>query len=55
LNEVKQEMENAIHNRMSSLDKFKSLQQRRRRMSFVAPLNDKGTAIEFEERISICK
>jgi hypothetical protein len=48
-------MENAIHNRMSSLDKFKSLQQRRRRMSFVAPINDKGTALDFEERIAICK
>ncbi len=48
-------MKNVIHNRMSSLDKFKSLQQRRRRMSFAAPLNDKGTAIDFEERITICK
>ncbi len=55
MNEVKEEMENAIHNRISSLDKFKSLQQRRRRMSFVTPLNDKGIAIDFEERIAICK
>jgi hypothetical protein len=55
LKEVKGELENAIHNRMSSLDKFKSLQQRRRRMSFVAPMNDKGTALDFETRIAICK
>jgi len=48
-------MENAIYNRMSSLDKFKSLQQRRRRMSFVAPMNDKGIALDFEGRIAICK
>ena len=40
---------------MSSLDKFKSLQQRRRRMSVVAPLNDKVTELDFEERIAICK
>jgi hypothetical protein len=48
-------MENAIQNRMNSLDKYKSLQQRRRRMSFVAPVNDKGTALDFEERIAICR
>jgi hypothetical protein len=40
---------------MSSLDKFKTLQQRRRRMSIVAPINDKGTELDFEERIAICK
>ncbi len=55
LTEVKQEMENAIQNRMSSLDKFKSLQQRRRRMSIVAPINHKEVALDFEERIAICK
>lgn len=48
-------MEKAIHNRLSSLDKYKSLQQRRRRMSVVAPVNDKGNALDFEERIAICK
>ncbi|CAF1029135.1 unnamed protein product [Rotaria sordida] len=53
LKQVKDEMENAIRNRMSSLDKFKSLQQRRRRMSIVAPINDKGVALDFEERIAI--
>jgi hypothetical protein len=40
---------------MSSLDKFKSLQQRRRRMSVIAPVSDKGTAVDFEQRIAICK
>ncbi len=55
LKEVKDEMENAIRNRLNSLDRFKSLQQRRRRMSFVAPLNNKGNALEFEARIAICK
>ena len=40
---------------MSSLDKFKSLQQRRRRMSVVAPVSDKGTEMDFEQRIAICK
>ncbi|CAF4922492.1 unnamed protein product, partial [Rotaria sp. Silwood1] len=53
LKQVKDDMEHAIHNRMSSLDKFKSLQQRRRRMSIVAPVNDKGIALDFEERIAI--
>jgi hypothetical protein len=48
-------METAIYNRISSLDKYKSLQQRRRRMSIVAPVNDKGNALDFEERIAICK
>jgi hypothetical protein len=52
---VKDDMENAIHNRITSLDRYKSLQQRRRRMSFVAPLNNKGNALEFEQRIAICK
>jgi len=55
LNQVKSEMKNAIHNRMSSLDKYKSLQQRRRRMSIVAPINHKEVALDFEERIAICK
>ena len=55
LKQVKGEIENAIHNRLSSLDKFKSLQQRRRRMSVVAPANHKGVALDFEERIAICK
>ncbi len=55
MKEVKDEMENAIRNRLNSLDRFKSLQQRRRRMSFVAPLNNKGNALEFEARIAICK
>jgi hypothetical protein len=40
---------------MSSLDKYKLLQQRRRRMSIVAPINDKDSALDFEERIAICK
>ena len=48
-------MESAISNRLNSLDKYKSLQQRRRRMSVVAPMNDKGNALDFEERIAICK
>lgn len=48
-------MEDAIQNRISSLDKFKSVQQRRRRMSFVAPVNDKGIELDFEERIAICE
>jgi hypothetical protein len=47
-------MEMAIYNRASSLDKYKSLQQRRRRMSVVAPVNDKGNALDFEARIAIC-
>ncbi len=55
MKEVKDDMENAIHNRITSLDRYKSLQQRRRRMSFVAPLNNKGNALEFEQRIAICK
>ncbi|CAF4139791.1 unnamed protein product [Rotaria sp. Silwood2] len=53
LKQVKDDMENAIYNRLSSLDKYKSLQQRRRRMSIVAPVNDKGIALDFEERIAI--
>ncbi len=48
-------MKTAIHNRLSSLDKYKSLQQRRRRMSVVAPVSDKGNVLDFEERIAICK
>lgn len=48
-------MEAAIQNRMHSLDKYKTLQQRRRRMSVAAPLNDKGNELDFEERIAICK
>ena len=47
-------MENAIQSRINSLDKFKSLQQRRRRMSVVAPINDRGTTSDFEQRIAIC-
>jgi hypothetical protein len=47
-------MELAIYNRSNSLDKYKSLQQRRRRMSVVAPINDKGNSTDFEERIAIC-
>ena len=53
--QVKGQMETAIQSRLSSWDKYKSLQQRRRRMSVVAPVNDKGNAIDFEERIAICK
>ncbi|CAF0893475.1 unnamed protein product [Adineta steineri] len=53
LKQVKEEMGNAIHDRVHSLDKFKLMQQRRRRMSFVAPLNHKGVALDFEERIAI--
>lgn len=48
-------MDAAIANRLNSLDKYKSLQQRRRRMSVIAPIDDKGTALDFEERIAICK
>ena len=48
-------MENAIQSRINSLDKFKSLQQRRRRMSIVAPINDRRTTSDFEQRIAICK
>jgi hypothetical protein len=48
-------METAILSRINSLDKYKLLQQRRRRMSVVAPINDKGNAVDFEERIAICK
>lgn len=48
-------METAIHKRMNSLDRYKLSQQRRRRMSIVAPLNDKGTELDFEQRIAICK
>ncbi|CAF1047050.1 unnamed protein product [Rotaria sordida] len=51
--QVKGQMETAIYNRLSSLDKYKSLQQRRRRMSTVAPISDKGIALDFEERIAI--
>ena len=45
----------AIHNRSSSLEKYKLMQQRRRRMSVVAPINDKDSALDFEERIAICQ
>jgi hypothetical protein len=48
-------METAITSRLNSLDKYKSLQQRRRRMSVVAPMNNKGNALDFEARIAICK
>ena len=53
--QVKGQIETAVTNRLSSLDKFKSLQQRCRRMSIVAPVNDKDNAIDFEERIAVCK
>ncbi|CAF4667555.1 unnamed protein product [Rotaria socialis] len=53
ITEVKGQMEAAIFNRLNSLDKYKSLQQRRRRMSIVAPISDKGSALDFEERIAI--
>ena len=49
------QIETAIRNRLSSLHKYKSLQQHRRRMSTIAPVNDKGIALDFEERIAICK
>ena len=52
--QVKEQMELAIHSRSTSLDKYKSLQQRRRRMSVVAPVSDKGNALDFEARIAIC-
>lgn len=55
LADVKNEMETAVQNRSTSLDKYKLLQQRRRRMSVVAPINDKGNVLDFEERIAICK
>ena len=48
-------METAISSRVNSLDKYKLLQQRRRRMSVVAPISDKGNALDFEERIAVCK
>ncbi|CAF1456162.1 unnamed protein product, partial [Adineta steineri] len=51
--QIKEQMETAIYKRLSSLDKYKSLQQRRRRMSIVAPVSDKGNALDFEERIAI--
>ncbi|CAF4219354.1 unnamed protein product [Rotaria socialis] len=53
LENIRKEMENAVHNRLYSLEKFKSLQQRRRRMSIAAPINDKGIELDFEERIAI--
>ena len=53
--QVKGQIETAVTNRLSSLDKFKSFQQRCRRMSIVAPVNDKDNAIDFEERIAVCK
>ena len=53
--QVKGQMETAIQSRLASLDKYKSLKQRRRRMSIVAPVNDIGNAMDFEERIAICK
>ena len=37
------------------MDKYKLLQQRRRRMSVVAPISDKDNALDFQERIAICK
>jgi hypothetical protein len=55
LKQVRGQIETAIHSRSSSLDKYKSLQQRRRRMSVVAPISDKGNALDFEERIAVCK
>ncbi|CAF2620802.1 unnamed protein product [Rotaria sp. Silwood2] len=53
ITQVKGQMETAIYNRLSSLNKYKSLQQRRRRMSTVAPISDKGIVLDFEERIAI--
>ncbi|CAF4395196.1 unnamed protein product [Rotaria socialis] len=47
LENIRKEMENAVHNRLYSLEKFKSLQQRRRRMSIAAPINDKGIELDF--------
>ncbi|CAF3557038.1 unnamed protein product [Rotaria sp. Silwood1] len=53
MTQVKGQMETAIYNRLNSLNKYKSLQQRRRRMSTIAPISDKGSALDFEERIAI--
>ncbi|CAF1275685.1 unnamed protein product, partial [Didymodactylos carnosus] len=53
LNQLKDQIENALNSRMASLNKYKLSQQRKRRMSFVAPINDKGIALDFEERIAI--
>lgn len=53
--QVKGQIETAVANRLSSLDKFKLLQQRCRRMSVVAPVSDKDNAIDFEQRIAVCK
>ncbi len=47
-------MEKAIADRLLSVEKYKSYHQRRRRMSVVAPVNNKGNATDFEERIAIC-
>ncbi|CAF3629224.1 unnamed protein product, partial [Didymodactylos carnosus] len=55
LKQVKDQIENALHKRIASLNKYKSLQQRKRRMSIVAPISDKSIALDFEERIAICK
>ena len=49
------EIENAIQNRMNSFNKFKSVQQRRRRMSVVIPAMNSDTSLDFEQRIAICK
>ncbi|CAF0765748.1 unnamed protein product [Adineta ricciae] len=51
--QIKEQMETAIHKRVNSLDRYKLSQQRRRRMSVVAPFNDKGTELDFEQRIAI--
>ena len=53
--QIKEQMETAIHKRVNSLDRYKLSQQRRRRMSVVAPFNDKGTELDFEQRIAICE
>jgi DNA-binding transcriptional regulator/RsmH inhibitor MraZ len=40
---------------MTSLDKYKSYDQRRRRMSSMAPMNARSLVLDFEGRIAICK
>ena len=48
-------MEHLIRQRIHSMEKYQSFHQRRRRMSSVAPINNKGLVLDFQGRIAVCK
>lgn len=55
LKRLQTEIDRQIRYRLESLEKYKSSNHRHRRMSIMAPKNSRGLALDFEQRIAICK